>query len=423
MGKPGARAMPDSYRSRQEAQAARAVDQAIEERRERRERLNGHAFEPGQPQDADEWPAPLDLVALSSTEPQRPSFVIDQWLPQSEVTLLGAHGGIGKSMIGLQLAVCVACGQHFFGLEVQQRRAAFVSYEDSAAVLAWRLHRICAWMSVPMVDLADQLLVADGSRSIGSWFSTHHGEAGPTKQFFGMAERLAGYEVIVVDGASDTFAANENDRGQVKGFIRMLRRLVPSTGALLLLAHVDKQTAKLGASSEGYSGSTGWHNGPRARWYVRREQEDGDTDSLIMELQKSNLGRSGAQIKLRWDEQMHVFDGDAVAGTAFDRKHQSRVELDGIRAAFAAAAANGCYVPAALQGQRTAYSVLSAYPQFPQSLKGRGASKLGRFRTFLEELRLNHHIEECEQRRAGRHAVFVLALTAEGKCFGVNSQK
>jgi len=406
--------MPDTRSARQLAEAQRALDRAAEG--SRRERLNGHAFEPARERPQDEWPIALDLVAVAATEPIAPAFIIDQWLPQSEVTLLGAHGGIGKSMIGLQLAVAVASGQHFFGLEVQQRRAAFVSYEDSAAVLSWRLHRICAWMDIDLAQLAGVLTVFDGSRAIGSWFGSHRGESGPTQQFFGMTERLADAQVIVIDGASDTFAANENDRGQVKGFIRALRRLVPDNGALLLLAHVDKATAKLNASSEGYSGSTGWHNGPRARWYVRRESEDeSDQAGLLLELQKSNLGRAGAQIKLHWDAHLHVFDGSVVGASTFDRKHLVQCELAGMRAAFAAVAAGGSYVPASMQGPRTAYIVLSSAAGFPDSLKGHSASKLGRFRTNLEVLRGMGHVKEDGIRRSDRHFVNILVLTTEGR--------
>ena len=405
--------MPDSYRTRQERAAQEAVDRAVE--KSRRERLNGHSYEPLD-QARNDGPVALDLVALAGADPQPPKFIIDQWLPQAEVSLLGAHGGVGKSLIGLQLAVAVASGRHFFGLEVNRRKTAFLSYEDSTAVLSWRMHRICAWMGLAMDSLSDDLTIMDGSRSVGAWFDTHRGEAGLSKHFFAISERIAGAEVIVVDGASDTFAGNENDRGQVKQFIRALRRLVPDTGALLLLAHVDKTTAKLGASSEGYSGSTGWHNGPRARWYVRRQGEDeSDQGGLVLELQKSNLGRSGAQIKLHWDPQAHVFDGSAVAASGFDRKHQSRVELNGIRAAFLAAESGKNSVPAAMQGQRTAYMVLSAYPQFPESLKGKSASKIGRFREAIEVLRQIQHIKEDGIRRSNRHFTLAFVLTQEGR--------
>lgn len=56
-----------------------------------------------------------------------------------------------------------------------------------------------------------------------------------------------GYGLIVFDNASDAFAGNENDRTQVRAFIRMLNKVaVEEDCAVLLLAHIDKAGAKQG---------------------------------------------------------------------------------------------------------------------------------------------------------------------------------
>lgn len=342
-----------------------------------------------------ELPIRLDLGSLAQREPAKPQFVVEDWLPRGEVTLMGAHGGTGKSMIGLQLAVSIATGKHFFGLDTQQHRVAFLSYEDSEAVLHWRLARVCRWMDVQMADIADQLAVFDGSRTLGSWFAPYKGECGPTREYFAIEEALSGFEVLIVDGSSDTFAANENDRGQVKAFIRLLKRLVPESGALLLLAHVDKLTARAGATSQGYSGSTGWHNGPRARWYVRKDE---DSEDLIVELQKSNSGRSGAQIKLSWEASAHVFDGRIDGATRFDRKHRTDSTKDALMRCFRYCSAQKIDVPAATTGRRTAYIVLSECPDFPLELKKTADRAV--FWTLIESLRQTRQIQEIGQRNA-----------------------
>ena len=66
--------------------------------------------------------------------------------------------------------------------------------------------------------------------------------------------------MIFADGISDTFGGNENDRTQVKRFVNALLHPVPRDGALLLIGHIAKPVATVRATSEGYSGSTGWHN-------------------------------------------------------------------------------------------------------------------------------------------------------------------
>jgi hypothetical protein len=90
------------------------------------------------------WPQPLDLRALAQRAPQRPQFIVPDWLPAGYATLLAGHGGVGKSAIALHLAVCIAKGCDFFGLPCAQRRVLYLSCEDRERILHWRLARICA---------------------------------------------------------------------------------------------------------------------------------------------------------------------------------------------------------------------------------------------------------------------------------------
>jgi len=55
----------------------------------------------------------VDLEALGEREPERPRFIISDWLPVGYATLLAGHGGVGKSGIALHLAVCAAAGVPF----------------------------------------------------------------------------------------------------------------------------------------------------------------------------------------------------------------------------------------------------------------------------------------------------------------------
>jgi len=85
-------------------------------------------------------PRAFDLRKLAQCEPKRPAFIVQDWLPQSEVTLFAGHGGTGKSMLALTLAVCIAVGRPFFGLPTQARRVAFLSLRTPSRCCtgAWR---------------------------------------------------------------------------------------------------------------------------------------------------------------------------------------------------------------------------------------------------------------------------------------------
>jgi len=352
----------------------------------------------------------LDLAALAERKPEPPRFIVPGWLPAGEVTLLAAHGGTGKSALALRMAVCLVLGRDFYGLPVERRGVDFVSYEDAEPVLHWRLSRVCDVLGVRLADVVPGLRIFDGTQCLSGWFSRgEYGETGPTSAFHNIAERIGGPgRVVIVDGASDTFAANENDRSQVKAFVRMLRRLIAEDGALLLLAHVDKLGAKAGADALGFSGSTGWHNGVRCRWFAYAEADEGggETGNVVVEVRKSNLGRAGASMTLAFDESLGTFErvdtGQRNPGRVFQRADEAEAIIAVVRAAWEA----DDPIPAAMSGQRTAHSVCSARDDFPASLKGRAGKR--RFAAALEQLRAAGAVVVEARRRPNRHIAEVL---------------
>jgi RecA-family ATPase len=374
-----------------------------------------------------EWPASLDLEVLAELEPELPQFIIGDWLPVGYATLLAGHGGVGKSAIALHLAVCCAAGVPFFGLEVARRRVIFLSCEDRRPVLHWRLSRICLHIGVDLASLRGWLEIIDlvGADAI-LWERDLRTGYTITPAFGRLQERMADHqtEVLMVDGISDTFAGNENARGEVKRFVNGLVALIPAdTGAVLLVGHVSKPGSTAGANGEGYSGSTGWHNSARARWYLYPEAvqgEDGEraerTGDLILELQKSNLGRTDQSMRFIWDEQAHLFIGSRVGGEmAFDRKHRDREEQEGILRALRACATSNpqIVVPAATTGRRTAHHVLSAGAEFPETLRA-GKPAVRRFWRQVEALRAMGAVNVAEHRMPDRHYITQFVLTTEG---------
>lgn len=367
----------------------------------------------------------LDLAALEAVEPTAPQSLMPG-LPAGYATLLAGHGGAGKSQIALMLAVCLAAGRFFHGLDVQRRRVLFLSCEDRADVLHWRLTRICAWLRLDLASLAGWLDIVDMvGRDAILWRVDSREGFLRTAIYHEVARlmRSQARDVLMVDGIADTFAGNINDTPQVKAFVNALLGLIPGDrGALVLVGHVNKATAG-GFSTEGYTGSAAWHNACRARWYLYPETQPGEegerterTGAMLLELQKAQHGGEGLTLRFEWDATAHLFIGEVVGGASrFDRAHQDRTERAGILAAFKACAEASppVPVPAAMTGPRTAVHVLAARPEFPDSLRvGRPAAR--RFWRHVEELRQLHALTECSIRRANRHLLACLQITAEG---------
>ena len=379
------------------------------------------AVRPGSPAPAAALPDDLDLAELGERDPEPPRFIIPEWLPAGYATLLAGHGGIGKSGIALALAVCIASGSRFFGLDVERRRVLYLSCEDKAEVLHWRLARTCEDMGIALASLHGHLSVLDMVGRDAVLYVAEDRLAGyghPTPTFEALraraAERRA--QVVVLDGISDVYDGNENDRGKVKRFVNAMLPLAdPLDGAVILIGHVDKATARgSGDTTEGYSGSTGWNNAVRARWYLRREvADDGDgtgapTGSLILENQKANLSVSGSRLRLRYEPEAHAFRGEALDAPGRAGRPDESAERAGVLVALRALIDAGQYCPAAATGPRTAHHVLSQRPEFPESLAGAAGRR--RFWRHLEALRRDGAVVEGRHIKPNRTSVVVLRL-------------
>jgi RecA-family ATPase len=406
---------PQRWQERR-SEIPRIVSSAANKFRDSRERR-----EEAQPEAA--WPEPMNLLALADIEPSPPRMIIDDWLPCGYAALLAGHGGVGKSGIALGLAACIALGRPWWGVQTTQRRALYLSCEDRTGVLHWRLARIGRHLGITLRDLHGHLEVLDlvGRDSV-LWERDPRTGYTLTAAFGRLRERMHGVELLVVDGVSDTYGGNENARSEVKRYVNALVSLIPpDTGAVLLVGHIAKPAAFNAQTTEGYSGSTSWHNSSRSRWYLYPETAQVEagarperTGDLILELQKANLGRIDRALRFAWDSSAHLFVGREIVGaTALDRAHRDRVEQRGILEALKGCADADVPVPAALQGPRTAYLVLSQRREFPDTLRGGGREKTYRFRHHIEALRQSRRVTESSIKRSNRHVVATLVLSTE----------
>ncbi len=246
---------------------------------------------------------PVSINDVISNPSPAPAFVWDGYLPKGEVSLLAAHGAAGKSTIGLMLCVAAALGRPLFGVDTVQCNTLFVSLEDSAPVVRYRLAGICRIWFIDPSELGDKLTVVDGAE-YPELFSADNRQGGDTtRTYFEMKQLVKTYEVglAVIDNASDAFGGDEIQRRQVRAFIRSLSQILkPGNAALLLLAHVDKNTSrsKQSENSEGYTGSTAWHNSVRSRLFMKRE----DNGNLNIDHQKLNLGCKREKLTLTWQK-------------------------------------------------------------------------------------------------------------------------
>lgn len=306
----------------------------------------------------------VSIAEVMTKEPKEWPHVMRPYFPRRVATLLAGHGGVGKSMLALTIAAHVAPGRPWGPFEVEQGKAVFLSFEDEGDVVESRLRRIIDLYGLPAALVIENLTILDGSDAEAE-LAIENGGALEFTPMLGEVERaIAGADFVVIDNASDTFGGNENERRQVKRFVRRLSGIARANGAaVVLLAHVDKLAAKQGGKGNNFSGSTAWHNSVRSR--LALVEADGIIELLH---EKANFGPRHEPLTLARGDggvlepvSRAVAEESRTATAALIADTDAKTVLEVIEALVS----HRIDIPTAETGQRTTYHVLTLAPEMP----------------------------------------------------------
>ncbi len=276
----------------------------------------------------DPWRA-LDLPRFEGIPVPDRRWIVPHWLPVRVVTLCYADGGIGKTLLGLQLMASTALSSRWCGIPVTPCNSIGLFSEDDATELHIRMDAIRQHHGVSWADLGNMHPVdATGQDNVLVRFQSD-GTMVTTARFAQLRDEALDIKarLVVIDTAATCFSGNESDRGQVTQFVgNALTKLAQDIdGAVLLNAHPSLSGL---ASGDLRSGSTAWNNSCRSRWGLARpEDAEGkpilDSPERILTRRKANAASTGDEITMEWrDGVFTVPENFSTAGTGH-RKDQA----------------------------------------------------------------------------------------------------
>lgn len=360
----------------------------------------------------DEWHVPIHNIR--SDPPQPPEFLTERLVPAREVTLLGAHGGVGKSMLMLMWAVHAALGRKFLGLRVTAGPACFYSGEDPPEIVRWRYSKLVDSMELndqQLEQLAHCLFILDASEQPCLYVKTYDRDGGvmlnTTPQFERLQRLIARKGILhnFVDNASSVASINEIDRHEVDSFIRALRfvgrrrDVVARTTvsdvrtATVLAAHVNKvvsnQAGKGDPTVQAYSGSTAWHNACRSRLYL--DLAGDQLSELVLSHGKSNHGERADSIRLQRGHAgvLSALDAEQAAEV---RQQLNETKVAELVRVLRSIYEGGQYVPAAVSGGFTAHHALQASPLYPRGTKSKETNALLLVAEQMQRVKRGSHL-------------------------------
>lgn len=346
----------------------------------------------------------LDDVMAVTESPV--GYALSPYYPRRMVTLLGGHGGLGKSMLALVHAAHVAAGRDWGTLSVTQGRVVFLSFEDEGAILRWRLRCIIEAYQLPAAAVVDRLTVLDGSDAETELaIETPDGAGLDFTPMMGLvSEAVRGADLVFIDNASDTYGANENARRPVRKFVRRLaHEAKANNAAVVLLAHIDKSAARGGGKDNHYSGNTAWHNSARSRLALVKS-EDGSIELLHEKANHASVADPVALQRASNGVLVPVSAHVAAAAKASAQAVLAQADAQDVLAALThAVEALPDGVPTAMTGPCTTWHVLSMRPTTPAWMKARANKR--RVDAALQELESRGSIRRRLVQRANRHNV------------------
>jgi RecA-family ATPase len=255
-------------------------------------------------------------------EPQR-QWIVEAVIPDETLTLLSGEGGIGKTTLALQLAVAMRTEGDWLGMKVKQEPVLFVTSEDDRKDVNLNLRAILKEDGKSLAHCPDLhiLPLADRDACLAA-ASTKLGAIAATPLWHALVrvvERLKP-RLVIFDALADLFGGEENSRRHARGFIVLLKQLaIRQKLAVVLIAHPSLTGM---ATGSGLSGSTDWHNGPRARLYFQRPKDKDDKTSDVdlrhLTVMKIQYAREGTVFRLRRKAGFFVYEG-RDGGSTFDR--------------------------------------------------------------------------------------------------------
>ncbi|MHC2412890.1 RecA-family ATPase [Bradyrhizobium diazoefficiens] len=255
----------------------------------------------------------IDISGWDDHPPPEREWAVEDRIPLRQTILFSGLGGIGKSILTLQLLVSTALDISWLDLPVLGGKGLYLGAEEEDAELQRRLSAIMQYHGRTFSDIRDRLFIApyaDKNAMLAA--PNRNGLMVPTPLYEKLFKQACEIRpsIIVLDTLSDIFGGNENDRVQVAAFLALMRRLaMQANSSVIINSHPSLSGMNSGS---GLSGSTGWHGKVRSQIYLREptteEQESPypDSDLRLLEFRKNQYGRLQDNILLRWSDGLYL---------------------------------------------------------------------------------------------------------------------
>lgn len=214
------------------------------------------------------WLKFTELIACDLPEPDQ---VVENLIDRGDKMLIVGHSKTKKTFLVTQLALSIATGSQFLGLQIPKaRKVLLIQYEVQPGHFIRRIRRMADSLSVSIDDVQDRLTVinARGAR--------------PNLEILEKQIELENIEVVIFDPFYKLFEGDESDVEEVKRILATFDRIVTNSKCALIYVHHDKK----GSSERTEQRDRGAGSGILARDYdvgLAVSEHDIDSEAIVID--------------------------------------------------------------------------------------------------------------------------------------------
>ncbi|OPH83037.1 AAA family ATPase [Nitrobacter vulgaris] len=245
--------------------------------------------------------ATITSAAWKGTESEEQRWLAGGRVPSGDLTILSGNGGSGKTEIISQLLVYVAAElQDWLGCLIENGGALVLSCEEPEHNIRDRVERICRHRGIDPYNLPNlHMLFPD----LESTWLVHANKDGrlsraPLLDWLEAWIRNSKPRLVVIDNIAAVFDGEAIARRQVRAFLAMLRKIAREHDVAIVL--LDHPSVRGMADGSGTANSVDWRNSVRSMLHLSDPDKD-DPDQRTLTVTKSNYGRTGEKVTLRWN--------------------------------------------------------------------------------------------------------------------------
>ena len=173
--------------------------------------------------------------------------------PIGAVTIINAHGGTGKSLLALKMAVHIALGLDILDATTNGGKVAYMSLEDPEPVFRERLYKIVNNMPDEVLprleELTKKMMFIDryGKQTMMAGFEA--GKVVESGNPCALVAQLKAHDIkcLVTDTFVRTHSLNENDNAQMGALLVLFEKVAKESGCAVILIH---HQPKVGSSKD-----------------------------------------------------------------------------------------------------------------------------------------------------------------------------